>query len=149
MSNIQHLLVPTDFGEASNAAIELALALASKLDAEVTLLHATWLPPVYYSTYAGGLAWPTDELEGEAKKELDELVAKTRTRYSKVNGTLVAGDPWECILAAATKHGADLIVMGTHGRRGIPRALLGSVAEKVVRSSPIPVLTTAATSTAQ
>jgi nucleotide-binding universal stress UspA family protein len=144
MANIQHLLVPTDFGDASNRALELALALAAKLDGRITLLHATTLPPFYYAAYAEGLSWPTDELEGQARKELDTLVTRTRERHAKVEGQLMAGEPWESILEAATELRADLIVMGTHGRRGLPRALLGSVAEKTVRLSPIPVLTVSA-----
>jgi nucleotide-binding universal stress UspA family protein len=144
MTTFQHILVPVDFGDASNEALEMALGLAPKLDAKITILHATWLPPYYYSTYAEGLAWPTEELEGQAKKALDEVVEKTRARYAKVEGKLVAGEPRDLILQAARELRTDMIVMGTHGRRGIKRALLGSVAERIVRTSPVPVLTVSA-----
>jgi len=137
----KHILVPTDFGEPADRALDLALDLAPKFGSKVTLLHATWLPPYYYAAYAEGLAWPTDELEGQANKELAAAVTKARARYTNVEGTLVSGEPWERILQAVTDRGTDLIVMGTHGRRGLSRVLLGSVAEKIVRLSPIPVLT--------
>jgi nucleotide-binding universal stress UspA family protein len=77
----------------------------------------------------------------EATKELDALLQKVKDRYPKAEAAVVAGEPWLAILEAVKKQGADLIVMGTHGRRGISRVLLGSVAEKVVRLSPVPVLT--------
>lgn len=141
MNAFQHILVPTDFGDASDRALELALDLASKFESKVTLLHATWLPPYYYSAYAEGLGWPTNELEGQANKALDAAVTKAKARYPQVEGTLMAGEPWERILGASKERGADLIVMGTHGRRGLSHVFLGSVAEKIVRLSPIPVMT--------
>jgi nucleotide-binding universal stress UspA family protein len=141
MDSFKHILVPSDFGDPSAIALERALDLASKLGSKVTLLHATRLPPYYYSAYAEGLAWPVDELEGRARNELDAVVAKAKSRYPNVEGVFVQGEPWERILEVAANRGADLIVMGTHGRRGVSRALLGSVAEKVVRTSPIPVMT--------
>ncbi len=141
MTAFKHLLVPTDFGDASERALDVAIEIATKFDATITLLHATWLPPYYYSAYAEGLAWPTDELEGAAGRELAAAVSRARARYPKVAGKLVPGEPWERILEAAQEDEADLIVMGTHGRRGVARAVLGSVAEKTVRMSPIPVLT--------
>ncbi len=87
--------------------------------------------------------WPTDELAKAAKKELEAsmTLAKTKANYSNIEPLLASGPPWEQILQVAKERGADLIVMGTHGRRGLSHALLGSVAEKVVRISPIPVLT--------
>jgi nucleotide-binding universal stress UspA family protein len=76
-----------------------------------------------------------------AQKALDDLSAKYVGRKVKLDAFLEQADPREAVLAAAKKVNADLIVMGTHGRRGIVRALIGSVAESVVRTSPIPVLT--------
>jgi nucleotide-binding universal stress UspA family protein len=140
----KHILVPTDFGAASDAAVALALDVASRFGSQVTLLHATWLPSYYALTYAEGLAWPVDELEGEARQALDAALANARKRYPNVEGSLVAGEPWERILEAAKQRNADLVIMGTHGRRGFSRVFLGSVAEKVVRLAPIPVMTVSA-----
>lgn len=141
MTPFKHILVPTDFGDASQRALELALDLARSFESKVTLLHATALPPYYYSAYAEGLAWPTDELEGKAKEALDAAVTKARERHALIEGAMVAGEPWKRILEASKERGADLIVMGTHGRRGLSHVFLGSVAEKVVRLSFIPVMT--------
>jgi nucleotide-binding universal stress UspA family protein len=144
MTAFKHLLVPTDFGEAAAHALDLATALAAPSEAKITLLHACWIPPMAYAGLdAGGMYWPTDELAKAAKKELEAAMtlAKTKGSYSRIEPLLVSGTPWEQILTAAKERGADLIVMGTNGRRGLAHALLGSVAEKVVRLSPIPVLT--------
>ena len=141
MTSFKHILVPTDFGEAADCAIDTAVILAAKFDARVTLLHASGIPPYAYSAYAEGLYWPTNEMTKEDKRCLDALVEKTKERYASVDGVVLAGEPWLAILEVSKSRHADLIVMGTHGRRGLSRVFLGSVAEKIVRLSPIPVLT--------
>jgi nucleotide-binding universal stress UspA family protein len=143
MAVFKHLLVPTDFGEAAGRALELAIALASPSEARLTLLHACWIPPMAYAGLdAGGLYWPTDAIANAAKKQLEGAVtlAKTKLGHPRIEPVVVSGSPWEQILAAARTRGVDLIVMGTHGRQGMAHALLGSIAEKVVRLSPVPVL---------
>lgn len=134
----KHILVPTDFGEPAQAALDVALSLASSADAKLTLFHAyAFLMPIYSEA-----AWvPGAEIERDARQALDEALSKVKKIYSKTESALTCGDPALEILRAATKLGADLIVIGTHGRRGLSRVLLGSVAEKVVRLSPVPVLT--------
>jgi nucleotide-binding universal stress UspA family protein len=143
MSTFQHIMVPIDFGEVSEHALDRALTLAKDLGASVTIVHVMQMPPYYYSAYAEGLAWPTDELEGAAKTSLDAALESAKKRCSgvRVDAVLLAGVPNVQIVEAATDRKADLIVMGTHGRRGLVRAFLGSVAERVVRTSPVPVLT--------
>lgn len=138
MSAFKHILVPTDFGDPAKKALDLATTLATKFESRLTLLHAYTLPPEAYSE---GLLWPTDELSRVAKVELDRALRNAKERYVTTDAVLAFGEPWEQILETAQKCGADLIVMGTHGRRGLSRLLLGSVAEKVVRLSPVPVLT--------
>jgi nucleotide-binding universal stress UspA family protein len=141
MTAFQHILVPTDFGEPSSRALDVAIALASKFDSKLTLLHVSWLPVTAHITYGEGLPWPTDAYAQEGEKELAKVASYARERFSRLESVVVKGEPWEEILRTAKERGADLIVMGTHGRRGLSRAFLGSVAEKVVRLSPIPVLT--------
>jgi nucleotide-binding universal stress UspA family protein len=142
MNAPKKILVPTDFSEPSNAALEYAVALAEKLGASVHLVHAFELPIV---GFPDGTLTITAEMASRiidaAQKALDELVKKYAARSFTVTSSLEQADPRDGVLAAAKKVGADLIVMGTHGRRGISRALIGSVAEGVVRRSPIPVLT--------
>jgi nucleotide-binding universal stress UspA family protein len=141
MTAFNRILVPTDFGEAADRALDLAIELATKFESRLTLLHASAIPASAFSAYADGLAWPTDEMDRAAKKELEAAVSRAKGRYPSTDGVLANREPWEAILDVAKTRGADLIVMGTHGRRGLARALIGSVAEKVVRLSPIPVLT--------
>ncbi len=138
MTAFKNILVPIDFGQAAQGALDLALSLASSSDAKLTVFHAYTIPMPIYSE----AAWaPADTLERESRKGLDEALAKTRKVYPRAESVLVCGEPAQEIVAAAARGGVDLIVMGTHGRRGLPRVLLGSVAEKVVRLSPVPVLT--------
>jgi nucleotide-binding universal stress UspA family protein len=141
MTTFNNILVPTDFGEPADRALDFAITLAAKFESKLTLLHASWLPPSSYAAYAEGLYWPTDEMAKGAKKELEAALSKATNRYPKTEGIVVTGEPWLTILEVAKLCGADLIVMGTHGRRGLSRVLVGSVTEKVVRLSPIPVLT--------
>jgi nucleotide-binding universal stress UspA family protein len=138
MSSFKHILVPTDFGEPAQAGLDMALSLASSADAKLTLFHAfTFLVPIYSEA-----AWvPSAELERDARQALDDALSKAKKIYPRAEGALGSGDPATEILRAATKLGVDLVVIGTHGRRGLSRVLLGSVAEKVVRLSSVPVLT--------
>jgi nucleotide-binding universal stress UspA family protein len=141
MIAFKHILVPTDFGASAAQALDFAIALAAKFGSKITLLHVSWLPPPAYAAYAAGLEIPTAEMEQGAKRELDRLLARIKDRTSNVEGVVVTGEPWRAILEVADQRSADAIVMGTHGYRGMSRFLLGSIAEKVVRLSPIPVVT--------
>jgi len=134
----KHILVPTDFEAPADAALTTAIELAQRFGAKLSILHVYSLPPV---PYGGPLAWPLDELAGLARSALDDLLAKAKPRFPTCEAILQRGNPWERILATAAENGADLIVMGTHGRKGVARALIGSITEKVVRMSPVPVLT--------
>ncbi len=134
----QHILVPTDFGDPANRALDLALGLASKFGAKLTLLHSVGGQA---TAPMEGLVWPTEALLTAAQGELDDALARTRARHPNTAGVLATAEPWRAILDAASGCAADLIVMGTHGRRGLANVLLGSVAGKVVRLSPVPVLT--------
>lgn len=138
MIALKHILVPTDFGEPADRALDLAITLAAKFDSELTLFHAYMIPTM---GYGDGLYWPIDDLQRAAKDALNAAVAKAKERYPKTKGLLAVGEPWREILEAARQGGVDFIVMGTHGRRGLTRVLLGSVAEKLVRLSPVPVVT--------
>jgi nucleotide-binding universal stress UspA family protein len=136
------ILVATDFGEPSKAAADLALELAKQFEAPLVLVHSYLLPA---SIYAGALAPPFADyaraFEDAARELLEQEGLRLADRGAVVTTMLRAGVAWEEILAAAKELEVGLIVVGTHGRRGLPRALLGSVTEKVVRLSPVPVLT--------
>ena len=141
MVPFKHILVPTDFGEPSERALDVAIDLASILGSKLTLFHASWLPPSAYGGFVRGLNWPTDEMAKGANEEFTAALAIAKGRYAATEGLVVTGEPWRTILMGAKELGADIIVMGTHGRRGLSHVLLGSVAEKIVRLAPIAVLT--------
>lgn len=115
---------------------------ARAFDAKVTLLHV-WSVPI--PSYAEGLTWPIDAIERAAADALAAAHARLRAKRSDADAILTSGLVWERILETARKHDVDLIVMGTHGRHGVPRWFMGSVAEKVLRLSPVPVMTVRAT----
>jgi universal stress protein A len=136
----RHILVATDFSESAQRALELAIEMAGKFEADLTLLHC-WEAPSY--SYGGGLYVPVDlitPIEKGAVRALAEALIELKKRVPAAKSMLRSGSPWEEILAAARELPADLIVVGTHGRRGLNRMLLGSVAEKIVRMAEVPVL---------
>jgi nucleotide-binding universal stress UspA family protein len=136
------LLVPTDFGEPAEAALALALGLAPKLDADVVLLHAYEIPPY---TYPGAPLIPIVDVAPSVAKAaqagLDAAVLGAQRTWPRVSGVLRQGKPWREIVDHAAEIAPQIIIMGTHGRSGLERALLGSVAAKVVRATTAPVLT--------
>jgi nucleotide-binding universal stress UspA family protein len=136
----QHVLVATDFNECSNAAVELAVDIASRYGAALTVMHAYELHASYYPTYPA-VGQVLEALQEAAEVELAKVVESVRARLPAARGVVRCGSAWEQILVVQRAQGADLIVVGSHGRKGLPRALLGSVAEKVVRLSEVPVLT--------
>jgi nucleotide-binding universal stress UspA family protein len=142
MSPPEIILVPTDFGAPSEAALAYAIDLAKPLGARVYLLWACEPPLV---GFADGALVPNGDVLGQmmqgGNKALDTAIDKLSGRDVEMTPLVKQGDPREVILSAAKEVGASLIVMGTHGRRGIRRALIGSVTERVVRTSDVPVLT--------
>lgn len=138
----KNILVPVDFGDASDAAVAYAVDLAETTGAKLVLLHAFEIPIV---GVPDGVVAVTAELTSRiveaAEKALGALVARYEGRGVTITARLEQGDARDVILTQASKVGADLIIIGTHGRRGIARALIGSVAERIVRTAPIPVLT--------
>ncbi|MBX3197872.1 MAG: universal stress protein [Labilithrix sp.] len=141
------ILVPTDFSEPARVALDYAVQLAEKLGSSVHLVHAFEIPLV---GFPDGVMTISAEMASRiidaAQKALGELVQPYASRKVEIHTSLEQADPRDAVLAVAERLGADLIVMGTHGRRGIARALIGSVAESVVRTSSLPVLTLRAAS---
>lgn len=136
------VLVPIDFGPGSDAALAYALELAKPLGAEIVVLNAWDLPPIGFPEGALLVSGELSQRLGDNAREGVARVVRESSSYGvTMRGIAKQGDPWRAIVDAAEEVGAGLIVMSTHGRRGLPRALLGSVAEKVVRTAPCPVLT--------
>lgn len=129
------ILVPVDFGGPSLRACDRAVALARDLHAAVTLLHVVEPPPYPLAESA------TVQLREGAERAMALHAAKLRPHVQELRTHVVVGTPWREVLAAIDAEHADLVVAGTHGRRGIAHVALGSVAERIVRTSPVPVLT--------
>jgi len=136
------ILVPTDFSSNADQALDYALELANKLGATVYLLNVIGIPA--FGVPELGVALTSTAIDGivrDNQAAIDKLAASRASRGKIGEALLRTGDPRDTILQVAEELHADLIIMGTHGRRGLSRALLGSVAEMVVRTSPVPVLT--------
>ena len=140
---IRKILVPTDFSETAHAAVEQALILAVKYDAELTVLHARLL----FEDDPAELPKKLSSLEEEEKEVENALMRKIKkcTEHSshlKIKHEIIRGySAPSAILGYINNHEFDLVVIGTHGRTGLEHILIGSVAEKVVRYARFPVLT--------
>jgi nucleotide-binding universal stress UspA family protein len=140
MKTFKHILVPTDFEKASASALEVAASIALACDAKVTLLHV-WEIPIYpYMDFMLNSEMIT-RVEDAAVKHLAEGLQKLQKVLPTASSKLKTGQPAPAIIDVIAELKPDLVVMGTHGRRGVGRAILGSVAEKLVRLSTVPVLT--------
>jgi nucleotide-binding universal stress UspA family protein len=142
MSLPKVILVPTDFGEPSEVALEYAIEYAKKFEAEIVLMHAYEIPIM---GFPDGAIVATAELTARmldgARAGLDHQVNSHAGSGVQMRALIKQGDAYRMVNDTAEEVSAGLIVMGTHGRKGLSRALIGSVAEKVVRTSQIPVLT--------
>jgi nucleotide-binding universal stress UspA family protein len=136
------ILVPTDLSEGAEQALDYACELARTLGATIHLVNVIGIPALGVPEL--GLAMTStviDQIMIENQTALDRLAESKRCSAQIGQVLLRTGDAKDVINQTAKELGADLIVMSTHGRRGIKRALLGSVTETVVRSAPCPVLT--------
>jgi nucleotide-binding universal stress UspA family protein len=140
-SMFKNILVATDFSEPSSAATGLAVDLATTLGSALTLVHVFDLPGYAYAGTPFTIVDLLAPVEEAAQAELDRALESVKRRVPAARAMLRRGAPWQEILRAIEESRADLVVLGTRGRQGVTRALLGSVAEKVVRMSPVPVLT--------
>jgi nucleotide-binding universal stress UspA family protein len=144
MRTFRRILHATDFSSASRRALARAIALARQNRAPLSIAHALpapamlvgdgFVPPGTYEMIDRGS-------RERARKQLTALVARARRAGVRATALLLDGVPHEQIPRAARRTRADLIVIGTHGRSGLSRVLLGSVAERVIRLAPCPVLT--------
>jgi nucleotide-binding universal stress UspA family protein len=142
MWSVTTILVPTDFSDSSKVAMDAAVEVAWKFDASIVLMHAYQVPVYAYPVVpATPVAELTTHFEEAAQNALTQAAEIVQSRGVRVGTVLRIGSPWEEILRVAKDQKAELIVMGTRGLHGLPRALMGSTAERVVRSSPIPVMT--------
>ena len=144
---IDTILIPVDFSDCARAALDAAVGLAEHHDATIDVIHVVPMPaylPLDRSLFGEDAESHSVEvhIRSSAQADVDAFVKNlSAAAQARVTTHLEIGAPADAIVHAATERKHDLIVIGTHGRRGIARALLGSVAERVVRAAPGPVLT--------
>jgi nucleotide-binding universal stress UspA family protein len=146
MLTIRRILCPVDFSRFSHHALEEAVAVAREFSAEVSVLHASAVAPVTSRAPIGAPlvlepARLTSQERGALTAQLREFAGDVEATGLQITAALDEQEPVAAIVDRATQWPADLIVLGTHGRSGFERLLLGSVAEKVLRKAPCPVLT--------
>jgi len=137
---VQRFLVPVDFSEHANQALDYAISLAGKLDARLTLLHVLQSLPLGAVDMGVTIYTYIQDLEAEIMNSMNAYLERVTTAGLEGEIAVVHGVPFHEIIETAKTQQADLIIMGTHGRTGLQHVLLGSVAEKVVRLAPCPVL---------
>jgi universal stress protein A len=146
MPRLRKILVPVDHSDCSRAALEYALFLAERFDAEIEVLHVVETPPggeehTVVKPDTGEEELLSDLLMQQGEKAATEFLAPfVQGRTIPIARSLLTGQPAKVIAAAAADRQADLIVMGTHGRSGFDRLIMGSVTERVLRSAPCPVV---------
>lgn len=139
---IERVLFPTDFSAFSAQALRHALALTRKFKARLKVIHV--IPQIMQAGESMYVTAPwllTPEARKEVEEQMRRFMSPAREAHLDYEVEVCEGDPWREILGAAEKMKADLVVMGTHGRGGLERLFLGSVAEKLIRRLPCPVLT--------
>ena len=135
------VLIPTDGSEGAEAAVDHGVAFAETVDADVHGLYVIDVRATVPNVDAGSQTEVRDLLEAEGDRATDYVDTQARNAGLEVSTAVVQGTPYAQIREYVVEHDVDLIAMGTHGRTGLERYLLGSVAEKVVRTADVPVLT--------
>jgi nucleotide-binding universal stress UspA family protein len=141
MKRIKKIVVATDFSDIAARALDEAVDLAEQLGATITLVHSYEIP--VYGFPDGILVGSSDvaaSLAEGGQRGLEAAIAKQKGRPVAITPSLRCGPAWDEVNAVASDVGADLIVVGTHGRRGFARAMLGSTAERIVRTATRSVL---------
>jgi nucleotide-binding universal stress UspA family protein len=146
--SFKNILVPVDFSDGSVNALRLAVSMAVDSGGSLTLLHVGVVPHIYDTELAIVGVGPSvfldlsEQIAAEHKNRLDKLIAAEVPAVMTTAALVREGYAPDEILAVVGEVHPDLIVMGTHGRTGLTRALLGSVAERVIRQAEVPVLVT-------
>jgi universal stress protein A len=143
MIHVTRILLPTDFSPSSAEAMRYACTLAQQFDAELHVLHVLEQRQSTTPAFGMGLALPSrvQETTAAAQQELERVLPADWAAGRKTVKAIAEGAPHREIVRYAADHQIDLIVLGTHGHTGLSHALLGSIAERVVRTAACPVLT--------
>jgi nucleotide-binding universal stress UspA family protein len=140
MQEIRRIIVPVDFQKYTEDLADFAIGVAQKLAAEITFFHVVENVVFYADFVPTNFALNEEEMLIHAKKKMNALVENSKTSWTQCTGQVSRGDVVDSILDYTEDEGLDLVVMGTHGARGIEKILLGSVAERIIKRSKCPVL---------
>ena len=137
------ILFATDFSESSEHAFQYALSLAQKFESRLVIIHVINEPVDLRGFYVPHISFDKleEEIEQGAQKLMEKFCRTHGQAYPYLETSVVPGIPYDEIIKKGVELSADLIVVGTHGRTGLDHVLFGSTAEKVVRKSPVPVMT--------
>ena len=140
---LKRILVPTDFSDNARHALTYGISFAREYEAELVLLHVVETVPVGYASdlFPVPMAEVFQEMSGYAKTELAKVAEEARAKGVTVRELVVQGKPSAEIARVASEEKIDMIVLGTHGKGMLDKAIFGSTTERVVRRSPCPVLT--------
>ena len=143
MKDFNAILFATDFSESSDYAFRYALSLAKKFNSRLLIIHIINEPVDLRGFYVPHISFEKleEEIEEGARKMMEKFCRTHLRDYDNYESFIIPGIPFDEIIKKASEESADLIVLGTHGRTGLDHVLFGSTAEKVVRKSPIPVMT--------
>jgi len=143
MTKFSTILAAIDFSDSSDNAFQMALSMAKSFSARLLVLHVINEPVDLRGFYVPHISFEKleEEIEEGAQKMMESFCRQNIHDFKDFECLIIAGLPYEQIIAQAEEKSADLIVIGTHGRAGLDHVLFGSTAEKVVRKSKVPVLT--------
>jgi len=138
---IERILFPTDFSECAEHAQQYATELAKRFETKLYLMHVLDTRIYGHLEPFANTVWSIYDAKEQAAKSITEIVPEKERKALQVESLVREGTPFVEIIKFAKEAEIDLIVLGTHGRTGLTHMLIGSVAEKVVRKAPCPVLT--------
>lgn len=144
--DFKHILVPVDYSVHSKNSLEYAAGLAERFGAKLDVVHVwdrpTYVPETVVVVKEGESKSLADMIRENAEREMREFLASVKLpKGVVVSERLLSGEPATTLVEELSRGAHDLVVVGTHGRTGITHLILGSIAEKLVRTSPVPVLT--------
>jgi nucleotide-binding universal stress UspA family protein len=142
MKEFRRILFPVDLSETSSKLVPYVQAMATKFDAKIYLIFVARVFDYFTNVYVPhpSISQFEKEIIDGAEKRLYEFRDEQFKDYAETKTAVVAGEAWEEIINYAQDKGIDLIIMGTHGRKGLDKVIFGSVAERVIKTSPVPVL---------
>lgn len=141
MNTTSKIIVPIDFLSYTNTLVEYSTAMADKLGADLCLFHVVQETNIYNDYIGPTIKHLVPEMIETAENKMRTLVDKLSSTGRNCSGKVSYGDVVEAIVSHAEEEDADMIILATHGRQGLEKLWLGSVAERVIRSAPCPTLT--------